>query len=295
MKRDIYQEVTNTLIEMIENKPGEFKMPWHSKSKGLAMNIVSGHVYRGINQVMLGWLGAQLHGFTDTFYATYQQWQSVGAQVKRGSKGLPVIFYTTVPATREVNGKEEEYAQPIAKWSTLFNVAQVDNYYLPEQKAPDLADMLEHAETFVNNTGADVRHTEQRAYYVPSKDFINIPDRKWFIDTKNSSATENYYSTLFHELTHWTRHKSRLDRDFGQKRFGDNGYAMEELVAELGAAFMCAELRIANEPRKDHAQYLANWLDVLKSDKKALFTAAAKANQAVEYLSGLQVEEQRAA
>jgi antirestriction protein ArdC len=131
-------------------------------------------------------------------------------------------------------------------------------------------------------TGAAIAHGGARAFYVPSADRIQMPPFESFRDACA------YYATLIHELTHWTKHASRLNRDFGRKRFGDQGYAMEELVAELGAAFLCADLSLSPEPREEHASYIATWLKVLKQDRRAIFSAAAHAQRAADYLHGLQ-------
>jgi antirestriction protein ArdC len=149
---------------------------------------------------------------------------------------------------------------------------------------------IEQAEAFVAATGASIHHGGHgggRAYYRPSTDSIHLPPRDAFIGTKTSTPAESYFSTLCHELCHWTSPESRCHRQLG-KRFGDRAYAMEELIAELGAAFLCADLQITGEPRADHAQYLASWLAVLKADKKAIFTAASKASEAAAFLAALQ-------
>jgi antirestriction protein ArdC len=139
-----------------------------------------------------------------------------------------------------------------------------------------------HAEGFFTATGADIRHGGSSAYYTPSRDYIQMPAFEAFRDA------QSYYSTLAHECCHWTRHPSRLDRDMGRKRFGDEGYAREELVAELGAAFLCADLGLELEDRADHAAYISSWLEVLRNDKRAIFTAAAHAQRAADYLHALQ-------
>jgi antirestriction protein ArdC len=146
---------------------------------------------------------------------------------------------------------------------------------------------IEQAEAFVAATGATIHHGGSRAFYRPSTDSIQLPPREAFIGSPTSTPAEAYYSTLLHELVHFTSHETRCNRQLG-KRFGDDAYAMEELIAELGAAFLCADLRITDEPRVDHAQYLASWLSVLKADKKAIFTAASKASEAAAFLAALQ-------
>jgi antirestriction protein ArdC len=165
----------------------------------------------------------------------------------------------------------------------------VNGYQAPVSDAAPMTVItpIEQAEAFVAATGAAIHHGGDRAYYRPSTDSIHLPPRDAFIDTPTSTPAESYYSTLCHELTHWTSAEPRCNRQLG-KRFGDQAYAMEELVAELGAAFLCADLRITAEPRVDHAQYLASWLAVLKADKKAIFTAASKASEAAAFLAALQ-------
>ena len=165
---------------------------------------------------------------------------------------------------------------------------QVEDFKLPEPQVPaNPAEVLTQVEAYVTATGARVAFCGEGAFYRLLTDTIHMPDRARFVGSATSSATECLYATLLHELTHWTGIKTRCDREFG-KRFGDDAYAMEELVAELGAAFLCADLGIANTPRPDHAAYISHWLTVLKADKKAIFTAASKAAQAVDYLDGLQ-------
>jgi Antirestriction protein len=150
---------------------------------------------------------------------------------------------------------------------------------------------MAHVESFFAALGADVRHGGNRAFYCPSTDHVQMPDFTSF------KSAESYYATLAHECTHWTRHSSRLERDFGRKKWGDEGYAMEELVAELGAAFLCADLELRPLIREDHAPYIAGWLKALKEDKRAIFTAAAHAQRAADFLHGLQpqAEEEQAA
>ena len=174
----------------------------------------------------------------------------------------------------------------------MFNAEQVEGWQRPEIKIPSRVQVLSEVQAFVAATKADVRHGGEVACYRRSDDSIAMPDPERFLGTPTRSPTEAYFGVLCHELTHWTGAKHRLDRQFGE-RFGDAAYAMEELVAELGAAFLCADLRITNEPRADHAAYIQSWLEVLKNDRKAIFTAASRASQAAEYLSKLQISNLR--
>lgn len=141
----------------------------------------------------------------------------------------------------------------------------------------------------VSQTGADIRHSGDQAYYAPAQDYIVMPSRALFKDTSTSTATENYYSTLFHELTHWTGAKHRLDR-LSNDRFGSKDYAFEELVAELGAAMCCALTGVTSSPREDHARYILSWLKALKSDKRFIFSAASHAQKALDFLFSQQQE-----
>ena len=179
------------------------------------------------------------------------------------------------------------------KGYTVFNVEQIEGlpeiyYTKPEPKRTGPA-RIEHAEAFFTNTGADIRIRGNRAYYANEPDYIAMPPIESFTEA------ESYYATLAHETTHWTRHASRLERDFNRKSWGDEGYAREELVAELGSAFLCCDLELTPEMRDDHASYIASWLEVLKNDKRAIFQAASYAQRAVDFLHGLQQPKEAAA
>ena len=285
MARDLYQEVTDSIIATIEAGAGKWQMPWACQSGGLPTNAVTKASYNGVNILQL-WSVAASKGYPTGIWATYKQWQSIGAQVNAGEKGAMVVFAGTGTAKPE-DGETSGRAFHFLKCSSVFNAAQVAGFDTLAPVRPALAVRIANADAFVAATGADVRYGNSRAFYSPSQDFIAMPGFDAFIDTDTASATENAYGILMHELTHWTSAKSRLDRELG-KRFGDDKYAAEELVAELGAAFLCAELNITPSPRPDHAQYLASWLKVLKSDKKAIFTAASAATKAAQYLRTLQ-------
>jgi antirestriction protein ArdC len=164
----------------------------------------------------------------------------------------------------------------------LFNTAQVDGWKEPNRWPGGLIGRDENVELFIAATGADIRLGDTAAYS-RSADYISIPSAERFVGTKTSSTTESYYATIFHELVHWTGHHTRLARNLSS-RFGTSDYAMEELIAELGAAYLCAEYLVLNTPRPDHAAYIGEWLEVLKGDKRAIFIAAAKANEAVTWL-----------
>ncbi|MCA3160278.1 MAG: DUF1738 domain-containing protein [Burkholderiales bacterium] len=294
LTRDVYTQVTDTIISAIEAGAGQWDMPWHRHgvTHTRPMNALTSKRYRGVNVLAL-WAAAEARGFTTGLWGTYRQWQEKGAQVRKGEKSSLVVFFKelAVDETNPETGETERGRRLIAKASYVFNANQVDGFALPEPQAPaNPAEVLAEVEAYIAATRARVTFGGEGAFYRPLTDTIHMPDRTRFVGSATSSATECLYSTLLHELTHWTGIKTRCDREFG-KRFGDDAYAMEELVAELGAAFLCADLGIANTPRPDHAAYISHWLTVLKADKKAIFTAASKAAQAVDYLDGLQPAE----
>jgi antirestriction protein ArdC len=289
---DIHSHITQSIITAIESDPGEFRLPWH-RARGNVMrpvNALTKNAYQGVNIVAL-WAQADLAGYTSGQWGTFKQWQELGASVRKGSKAAYVVFYKEFEiASAAASADAEPETRLFAKATPVFAAEQVDGFDIPSPPLPvqiDPVARLEAVDAFVAASGARIHHGGSRAFYSPSQDAIQLPLREAFLGSPSSTPTEAYYSTLLHELTHWTGPQSRCDREFG-KRFGDKAYAAEELVAELGAAFLCAELGVTNEPRDDHAQYLASWLDLMKSDTRAVFTAASKASQAVAYLRRLQ-------
>lgn len=287
---DVYQAITDQIITAIEAGTGPVEMPWHCSESGVTrpMNVESGKAYRGINTVAL-WAAAINGGYGNGLWGTYRQWQERGAQVRKGEKASLIVFYKEfeVADDEAEDGKGRRY---MAKASRVFNVAQVDGYTAPEiDQTADPIDPIEAADRFIRKTGAIIREGGDRAFYRPADDTITMPDRFRFTGTKTSTATEGWYAVLLHELTHWSGAKHRLDRQFGE-RFGDDAYAMEELVAELGAAFLCGDLGITVKPRPDHAAYIEHWMRIMKADRKAIFAAASAASKAGDYLASLQGE-----
>jgi antirestriction protein ArdC len=283
---DVYQTITDRIVAQIEQGAGAWCMPWHSRRHGaseLALpRNVTGRAYRGVNVPVL-WATAAAFGYASPIWATYKQWQERSCQVRKGEKSAMVVFWKSIEAEND-DGETETHL--VARAYFVFNAAQVDGFDKITKAPQSVEDLSEDqriasAEAFFAATGSIVRHGGNRAFYTSSGDFIQMPLFGQFVDA------QSYYSVLAHEHTHWTGSKSRLDRQFGA-RFGDQAYAFEELVAELGAAFLCATLGISNEPREDHAAYIDSWLRVLKGDKKAIFTAASKAQAAVDYLQDLQ-------
>jgi antirestriction protein ArdC len=286
---DIHQHVTDRIIAAIERGAGEFRLPWHRSSGNIMrpVNIASKKSYRGVNVLAL-WATAEEKAYTSGVWGTYRQWLEVGAQVRNGEKSTYIVFYKEITIAADDNNIDETNTRLFARATPVFAAEQVDGWTPPTIDAPTtVITPIEQAEAFVTATGAAITHGGSRAFYRPSTDSIQLPPREAFIGTATSSPAETYYSTLLHELTHWAGHETRCNRQLG-KRFGDGAYAMEELVAELGAAFLCADLQITDEPRADHAQYLSHWLTVLKADKKAIFTAASKASEAAAFLAACQ-------
>lgn len=286
-KIDLHESITRKIVAAIESGAGEYRMPWHRADRSITRptNAATGKPYGGVNVVAL-WAEGLQRGFASGYWATYRQWQTLGAQVRAGQRGSLIVFYKRVEYERE---EEEEDAKSssrlIARASWVFNAAQVEGWQLPGQERRSEVEAIEHVEAFVAKLSADIRSGENACYH-PVGDYIEIPDRALFRWTDASSPTENYYAVLLHEHIHWTGADKRLARDL-RHRFGTEHYAMEELVAELGSAFLCADLGITNEPRPDHAAYMADWLTVLDRDRKALFTAASRASAAVDYLMQL--------
>nr|WP_245315749.1 zincin-like metallopeptidase domain-containing protein [Bradyrhizobium yuanmingense] len=279
----MHQHLTDHIVAAIEASAGQWQMPWHRGSGSRhPVNIASGNKYRGVNVLGL-WVEAQVNGYSSHLWGTFRQWADKGASVRKGQKASYVVFYKEIEIAADEGAEDERKSRLFARATPVFNADQVDGLEQALVAAPveDLPDV----DGFIARTKAKIIDGGNRACFIPKLDEIHMPMRERFIGSPTSTATEAYYSTLLHELTHWTGPAHRCDRDLSG-RFGTKAYAMEELVAELGAAFLCAELGIAAEPRADHAQYLAHWLNVVKADKRAIFTAASKAGEAASFLQG---------
>lgn len=295
MRTDVYQRITDQIVTALERGVRPWHQPWNAEhSAGRITRPLRGNgvPYQGINVVML-WSAAIARGYAAPIWMTYRQALELNAHVRKGEEGSLVVYADKIIRTETDSdtGEEAERAIPFMKGYTVFNVEQIEglpeHYYGKPPARTDSVQRIERAEAFFAATGATVVHGGSRACYVPSTDNIHMPCIDFFRDA------ESYYATLAHETTHWTRHETRLNRDFGRKRFGDEGYAMEELVAELGAAFVAADLELTPEDRNngvrdDHASYIASWIKVLKNDKRAIFTASSHAQRAADYLNGLQ-------
>jgi antirestriction protein ArdC len=295
-REDVYTRVTAKIVAALEQGVRPWIKPWsvqHTAGRITRPLRHSGEPYRGINVLML-WCDSVEKGFASPFWLTYKQAAEMKAQVRKGQHGSTVVYADRLTQIgTDDKGQEVEEQIPFLKAYTVFNAEQVEGlpvhfYAQPSEPLP-LSERIARADAFVAATRAEVHHGGNMAYYAQGPDRVQLPPFEAFRDA------QSYYATLLHELTHWTKHDGRLSRDFGRKAFGDAGYAREELVAELGAAFLCADLGIEAQPREDHAAYLDHWLQVLKDDKRAIFQAAAYAQKATDFLQALQVTKTAAA
>ncbi|MEX3019808.1 zincin-like metallopeptidase domain-containing protein [Kluyvera sp. STS39-E] len=274
-KTDIYQTVTDNIISALEAGVKPWSCPWQRVPgmSGLPTNYATGTAYSGMN-IMLLWGSASEQGFNDSRWMTYKQAQAEGGQVRKGEHGTTAIFY----ATLEKESEDGEIVQiPMLKTFTVFNVQQIDGLPLTtETISPDATfDPLPEAENLIRKSGANIIEKGQNAFFQPSTDEVWLPERHLFSDAAN------FYATGLHELVHWSGGKKRLNREMKGK-FGSADYAEEELVAELGSAFLMADLGIVGEVQ--HENYIASWLQALKNDKRYVFKAVSAASKAHSYL-----------
>jgi antirestriction protein ArdC len=287
-RSDIYARVTDEIVRAIEAGVKDYKMPWHQGAgAGLPRNASTGNFYRGVNTVAL-WATGQLRGYALPYWATFLQWEKLGARIRRGEKASVVVFYKREESPTDDEDRESARGtRSILKGSFVFNAEQVDGWSYPEPIIyEDRTEKLQEVDSFVESIGADIRYGGEAAGYNTMLDRIRMPERRQFVGTDTSTATEAFYSVILHELVHWSGHPMRLNRDLSG-RFGTSAYAIEELVAELGAAFLCADLGISLNPRRDHAAYVASWLQVLRQQKSAIFTAASSSTAACRFLGEL--------
>jgi antirestriction protein ArdC len=276
MKRDIHQEVTDQIIAELEKGTAPWKRGWDKSGfTGLPLRV-TGQAYSGIN-VLLLWGAAMDKGFTCPSWMTFKQAKELGGMVRKGEKGTGIVFASSFEK-EDANGEEKRIH--FLKRYTVFNVEQIDG--LPEKwewTAPDETEEhtrpVEELQTFFDATGAAISHGGGRAFYSIESDSITRPPIKAF------HSAQEYYGTLAHELIHWTGAKHRLDRTFGRTK-GNQDYAFEELIAELGACFLCSHIGSeVNLPNS--ASYVASWLAALKDDKRFIFKAASAAQKACDY------------
>ena len=278
------QRITAAIIEKLEEGTKPWVQPWRGLPVSRPLRFC-GTPYRGMNTFWL-WLVADSAGFASPYWMTYRQCQKLGGQVRKGEKSTIAIFYKSY--TKEVetaDGEETSENRRVLKSYSIFNADQCNG--LPElyHPKPPVAAVEpegreERLDRFFAGVGANLRHQGAQAYYEPSLDRVTMPPTELF------DAYPHYYATLAHELSHWTGHSSRLDRDL-KNRFGSHAYAAEELIAELSSAILGAELGLPVPHLDHHASYIASWLKILKEDERAILTAAAKAEEAASLLLSL--------
>jgi antirestriction protein ArdC len=274
-----YETLTNRIVAALEQGVRPWTKEWKGDTSFARPLRSTGEAYRGINALNL-WVAAQERGFRSPYWLTYKAAQAMGAQVIKGAKSESVFYSSTF---NKVEDNGDERTVPFLKASAVFNADEIEglpaHFYANTTPVVTVPHLTRHeaSEAFLKAIGADIRHGGDSAFYIRKPDYIQLPDFEAFF------TSEAYYGTAFHELAHWTGAPHRLDREKG-KMFGDSSYAFEELVAELAAAYLCADLGVAAEPREDHASYIGSWIKALKSDPKAIFKAAALAEKAVEYL-----------
>ncbi|MFE0759372.1 ArdC family protein [Inquilinus sp. NPDC058860] len=288
-RADIYQDVTDRIVAALNEGVRPWDKPWTSKGTTRPLRH-NGVPYRGINVLIL-WMTATAAGYLSPFWMTFKQAAELGGHVRKGAKATRVVY----AGTREIEEEGDDggsVSQSIRFMKTfyVFSADQIEGlpsaYYVPEEELPPAPARIEAAERFLANVPATVEHGGNQAFYRITTDEIRLPEFEAFRDA------EQYYSTRAHETVHWTRHPSRLDRDFGRQQWGDEGYAQEELVAELGAAFLGADLGFRPDHIIDHAAYIASWLQALKNDKRFIFKAAAAAQRAVDLIHSFQPDRQ---
>ena len=291
-KKNIYETITEKIIDSLETGVVPWARPWEANRYGIHRNAVTERPYRGLNILLLNMV-AMINGFVDPRWLTFRNAEKLGGHVKKGEKGVGIIFWKFIPAkpggsndVQTVSEDEDKKVIPLVRMYTVFNVEQCQDLKIPELEGQEIEDSS-HPDSESILTVPIIKHGGNEAYYSKSRDFIALPARDRF------ESLEFYYSTAFHEIVHWTGHPTRLHRKFG-KRFGDQDYAFEELVAEIGSAFLGANTGISFEGMR-HPEYINSWLQILKKDNRAIFSAAAKAQTATDFVlnkSGLAAGEE---
>lgn len=284
-RADIYSRITEEILAAINAGAGEWRMPWHHDGSSVTrpVNIISGKSYRGVNTLAL-WVAGHTRGFASGLWGTYRQWQSLGAQVRTGERATAIVFWKRLDGA-EADGASDEHGtdcpRVIARGYQVFNRDQVEGYEPPVAAVLPASARIPHADAFIAALGIPVTFNADAAYYRIDLDRIFLPAFAAFHDAVS------YIGTYLHEAAHAAGAAHRLDRDFGS-RISKEALAMEELTAELTAAFVLADLGLAHHPRADHAAYVASWLKLLKNHPRAIFTAAGKAQAAADWMHARQ-------
>lgn len=290
--RDIAAEITAIIIERLEKGVAPWTRPWRTNGEGGRPLRHCGTPYTGINNLIL-WALGDLNGYRSRFWMTLRQANELGAHVRRGERGSISVYYSSFKKTETdvATGEAVERNIRFLRHYVVYNAEQIDGlpaYFYPPAEPSQPASPSEHQaaiEAFFDAVPADVRHGGNSAFYSPTFDYIQMPKPAAF------RSMDFYASTRLHETAHWSGHSSRLARTFG-KRFGDKAYSFEELVAEISAGLICAELGLPNELHDSHASYVGHWLGILRADKTAIIHAAAKAEQVYSYLRAFSAAEE---
>ena len=281
MSNQVYQSVTDSIISELERGAIPWVKPWRADSTA-DRNVINNKPYQGINRLILG-MASMIKNYDAPIWGSFQQFQQLGYNIKKGEKGTQIVFYKPVSTQKELpSGEVENNSYSVLKAYWIFNIAQTDapiTKIAPENIKP--FNTISECENTISKSGAIIQHGGDGAFFVPSLDKINLPNKTAF------NSESDYYATAFHELVHWSGAKHRLDRDLSGK-YGNPSYAFEELIAEIGAAYLCADHRLQGELR--HAGYIQSWLKALRDDNKAIFKAAAYAQKAADYITALDVK-----
>ena len=282
-RNDLYQTITDKIIDQLERGVAPWHQPWANIGGGLPRNVVSRKSYRGINTLLL-WNAAEEHGYRSSLWATYRQWDLLGGHVNRGERATKIIYWNVATKTTvdRATGEEKDEKRFLCKEYSVFNLDQCGGEALDRfrvaRPATEFTD-FGPTEEAIAATGAEIRHGGDRAFFDTTGDFVQLPIKEAF------EGPAFYYACALHELAHWSGHESRLNRINKLARFGDETYAAEELVAELSAAFLTATLGITNERTLDNAAaYLGHWLSILRKNNRAIFTAATAASKAADFI-----------
>lgn len=290
-KKDHYQEITNSFIKLLEKEKGNFIKTWQDNSLNGHYNIKTKKPYKGTN-IFTTAVSCFNNGFKSNEWGSFKQWKDKGYKVNKGAKATYIIYFEMIENKKAQLKGDEKKLIPLLKGFPIFNADQT-SYKDSKDYLKNIGTLVKtldfdeftnkRIDKVVNNSKAIIKHGGNKAFYSPTSDFIQMPNKESFKDIDNNSKEVNYYSTLLHELSHWSGHSSRLKREIFN-RFGSNAYAFEELVAEISSGFLCTILELVKLPTPNHAKYINNWLEVLKSDKKALIKAFSLAQKASDFI-----------
>ena len=286
-------KIANEVIDLMKNHNSNWLSPMKNSlfNYGLPVNFESKRSYNGFNTFNLS-MAIIDNNWNSNQFGTFKNWTDKGYKIIKGSKSETVFFWTQGTSKEKDDDKKSYW---FLKTYNVFNACQIEGYEIKEDKTEKTQfEILKDCEDYVLNTNAKINYGGNGAFYSPSKDIISIPLKENFISTDTSTAQENYYSTLLHELVHWTGSKNRLDR-LKKTQFGSKEYAFEELVAETGSAILCSLLNVSSSPRVDHAKYLNHWIDLLEDKPRSIMTAFSQSSKAIDYLDKLQNKAEKVA